>query len=180
MKVPCHILLAAAHFSKYRTTQFSGSKANASLFPLVFQVPEDLPLFPIFTFVAVLCGGCQTPGKTSLTGLFIGDFLPALKYTKFVFEILQHGGNNVIPVLHTSVVLSVVICAQAPALPGSVPVAMLPILCTWVQPVFWSTGFCRSGSMKYGGVSKYLQMYRIKLRALETGWKPLWKRSQLG
>lgn len=111
MKVPCHILLAAAHFSKYCTTQFSGSKANASLFPLVFQVPEVLPLFPIFTLVAVLCGGCQIPGKTSLTGLFFGDLLLALKCTKFVFEIPQRSGNNVIPVLHTSVVLCCDLCS---------------------------------------------------------------------
>lgn len=79
----------------------------------------------------MLCGGCQAPGKASQTGLFIGDLLPALKYTKFGFEILQHCGNNVIPALHTSVVCSAVIHAQVPALPGSVPV-----LCSLVS-VHW-------------------------------------------
>jgi len=34
--------------------------------------------------------------------------------------------------------------------------------------------------MKYNGMSKYLQMYKMKPRALETGSKPLWKCSQLG
>lgn len=52
-----------------------------------FSLPGPWGSFSIslFTFVAVLCGGCQAPAKTSLTGLFSGDWLPALKYTKFGF-----------------------------------------------------------------------------------------------
>lgn len=73
-------------------------------------------------------------GKASQTGLFIGDLLPALKYTKFGFEILQHCGNNFIPVLHTSGLLCCDSC------PGSCSArlcagAVLPGLCTRVQLV---------------------------------------------
>lgn len=43
--------------------------------------------------------------------------------------------DNVIPVLHASVVLSAVTRAQVPALPGSVPVAALPVWRRRVQLV---------------------------------------------
>lgn len=141
--------LQSAHLRKYFIIQFSGSKANASLFPLVLPISGD-PSFSVslFTFVAVLFSGCQAPGKTGLTDLFIGTFLPAPKCVEFVFEILRHCGNNVIPVLHTSVALPAVMCARVPALPGSEPVAVPPTSCMWVQLVLRRAGFVRKGSMK--------------------------------
>lgn len=73
----CHALfyLPSAHLRKYFIIQFSGSKANASLFPLVLPISGD-PSFSIslFTFVAVLFSGCQAPGKTGLTDLFHWHF----------------------------------------------------------------------------------------------------------
>lgn len=141
--------LQSAHLRKYFIIQFPGSKANASLFPLVLPISGDSSFsISLFTFVSLLFSGCQAPGKTDLTDLFIGTSLPALKCIEFVFEILQHCGNNVIPVLHTSVALPAVKCAQVPALPGSEPVAVPPILCMWVQFVPWRAGFVRKGSMK--------------------------------
>lgn len=82
-----------------------------------FSLPDPWGSFSVCVYasVPVLCGRHQAPGRASLTGLFIGDLLPALKYTESGVETVQHCGNNVIPVLHASAPFCWDLC------PGSCP-----------------------------------------------------------
>lgn len=135
MRVPCSILLAICSF---RETLYDTIFRLQSKCLIISLSPPNLwgsilLYFSLSLFVAVLFSGCQAPGKTGLTDLFIGTLLPALECLEFVFETLQHCGNNVIRVLHTSGALPAVMCAQVCALPGSGPVAVPPISCVWVQ-----------------------------------------------
>lgn len=164
MKVPFYVLSAVCSFKKI-SYHFQAPKQIISLFPLVFYVPEDL----LSAFAAVSCDGCQNAGWTGLTALFIGNLIPAQEHTKFAFSTLQRCGSNDIPVSHISMRLCGAIRAQAPALLGSVPVAVIPVWYTQVQLVLWSTGW---NTVAW---DKFIQMYRIKLRSLETGSKPPWK-----
>lgn len=174
--------LQSAHLRKYFIIQFSGSKANASLFPLVLPASGD-PSFSIslFTFVAVVFSGCQAPGKTGLTDLFIGTLLPALKCIEFVFWNPTALWEQCYPgAAHLCGPSCCDVC------PGFCPARLWASGCAphflYVGAACALKGSFLSGREAWNRMAwaKYVQMGRIKLRALETGSKPFWKCSQLG
>lgn len=151
MRVPRSILLATCSFKEILYHTIFRLQSKCLIISLVLPISGDPSFsFSLFTFVAVLFSGCQAPGKTALTDLFIGTLLPALKCIKFVFETLQHCGNNVIPVLHTSVALPAVMCAQVSALPGSEPVAVPPIFLYVGAACALKGRFCQEGKHEIG------------------------------